>query len=491
MKKLLFSISALLATATVSNAQLADGTPAPNFTATDLNGVSHTLTDYLNAGKTVILDISATWCGPCWNYHNTHALGDLYKAYGPNGSDEVMVFFIEGDNATTVADLNGTGTNTQGDWVTGTPYPIINSATIANDYAIAYYPTIYRICPDGLVYEINQLSAANLKANIVSNCGPLTGASNHAELEDNQLALCSVNGQPQFDIKNFGSNAITSATAILKENGTQVATANFSGNVTQFNTGSVTFSSMAINPASNYTAELTAINGGAPHYAPYVQADMDVVSAGLSSTSILVKIFTDNYPSEISWKLKNGAGTVVASGGPYQAGTDDQWGGGGPDANTTKTHSVTLPNGVDCYSFEFNDAYGDGWSLGSTVHGAEIESFGNSVFYMTVENFGSSLVRDAAIRTDASSGVNEMNLGEISVYPNPATDVVNVSFEGTGADYVVSMLDLQGRVLNTQTLTGLNGLQSIEIPVSDLAKGSYIVSISANGVTSTKNVVVK
>jgi len=489
MKKLLLSV--LLATATVSNAQLADGTTAPNFTATDLNGVSHTLTDYLNAGKTVILDISATWCGPCWNYHNTHALGDLYKAYGPNGSDKVMVFFIEGDNATTVTDLNGTGTSTQGDWVTGTPYPIINSAAIATSYAIGFYPTIYRICPDGLVYEIGQLSAANLKANIISNCGPLTGASNHAELEDNQLALCSVNGQPQFDIKNLGSNAITSATAVLKENGTQVATANFSGNVAQFNTGSVTFSSMAINTASNYTAELTAINGGAPHYAPYVQADMDVVSAGLSSTSILVKIFTDNYPSEISWKLKNGAGTVVASGGPYQPGTNDQWGGGGPDANTTKTHSVTLPNGVDCYSFEFYDSFGDGWSLGSTVHGAEIESFGNSVFYMTVANFGSILVRDAAIRTDASSSVNEMNLGGISVFPNPAKDAVNVVFEATASDYVVSLMDIQGRIVSTMNLNNASGSQTLAFGTENLAKGSYIVTVRSNGITTTKNVVIK
>jgi len=64
MKKLLLSVAVLLGAAS-ANAQLADGTPAPNFTATDLNGVSHTLTDYLNAGKTVIIDISATWCGPC------------------------------------------------------------------------------------------------------------------------------------------------------------------------------------------------------------------------------------------------------------------------------------------------------------------------------------------------------------------------------------------------------------------------------------------
>jgi hypothetical protein len=491
MKKLVLSVSVLFAAISGLNAQLADGTPAPNFTATDLNGVSHTLTDYLNAGKTVIIDISATWCPPCWSYHNSHALSDIYNAYGPNGSNEVMVFYVEGDNATNIADLNGTGTNTQGDWVTGTPYPIINSATIADDYAITYFPTIYRICPDGLVYEIGSLTASAIKTNINTNCGTLAGVQNHAGMEDEELALCSTSGQPQFSIKNYGPNAITNAVAILKENGAQVATANYSGSLAQFATGTVTFPSMTINTTSNYTAELSTINGAAPHNASLTQAAMDVVSAELSSTAITVKIFTDNYPSEISWKLKNSAGAVVATGGPYQPGTDDQFGGGGPDANTTKTQNVTLPAGTDCYSFEFLDSYGDGWSLGSTVHGAEILSNGNSVYYQEVENFGSSLVRDAALRTDATSGINELESNSFVIYPNPASDILNVTFEASNADYTVALVDLQGRVMTTANYSALNGSQTIEVPVAAYAKGSYIVTVTSNGVSTSKNVVIK
>ena len=38
-------------------------------------------------------------------------------------------------------DLNGTGTATQGDWVTGTTYPIIdNGGSIFDAYSGAYYP---------------------------------------------------------------------------------------------------------------------------------------------------------------------------------------------------------------------------------------------------------------------------------------------------------------------------------------------------------------
>ena len=74
MKKLILS-AAILASAFGSQAQLAPGSVAPDFTVTayqswlstaGLNGNgTYKLYDYLDAGYTVILDVSATWCGPC------------------------------------------------------------------------------------------------------------------------------------------------------------------------------------------------------------------------------------------------------------------------------------------------------------------------------------------------------------------------------------------------------------------------------------------
>ena len=84
---------------------------------------------------------------------------DLYDTFGPDGTGDLMVFHLEADDQTTQADLEGTGTATAGDWITGTTYPIIdNAGSIFDDYAGAYYPTIYTICPDGILTESGQAS---------------------------------------------------------------------------------------------------------------------------------------------------------------------------------------------------------------------------------------------------------------------------------------------------------------------------------------------
>lgn len=168
MKSFYYSIL-LLFVCGMAKAQLPNGAVAPTWTLDDFQtGETYSLQDYIDQGIPCIIDFSATWCPPCWNYHQGHVLADMYDEYGPTGTEDpntAMVFFIEGDYGTNDACLYGDNANctgnTMGDWTVGTPYPIFNipaSSGLTGAYQIGSWPTLYAISPRGTAYVVGQAS---------------------------------------------------------------------------------------------------------------------------------------------------------------------------------------------------------------------------------------------------------------------------------------------------------------------------------------------
>lgn len=167
MKKLLFLFTFVLTLN--ASGQLVDGTTAPDFTLTDYYGTTHNLYSYLDAGKTVFVEIFAAHCPGCWAYHQSEKMKNLYTFFGPDGSNELMVLALEHDEYNGHNAFIGDGDPwvTQGNWLEGTPYPIFNveypDRGVFDDYNVNFYPVIYKVCPDRLLERIStSLSAAAL-----------------------------------------------------------------------------------------------------------------------------------------------------------------------------------------------------------------------------------------------------------------------------------------------------------------------------------------
>jgi hypothetical protein len=346
-----------------AQAQLDDGTIAPDFVATDLQGNTWHLYDILNQGKSVVIDISATWCGPCWNYHQSGALEELYAAYGPNGTNELMVFLIEGDPATGINDLYGTTSGSQGNWVEGTPYPIMDFASINNLYQINYFPTLYVICPDKLTRLIEQSSPEDIHA-LTSACPAPVGNNNAAILKYQGFSgdFCNtVKFPPAIYLQNMGTDTLRSAEVSFLLDNALVQTIPWTGNLPSYATELVAFDTITIQNDAQIAIVIGKVNGVTDDV-PSDNAIILPVSVAPSTNAadITLELKMDNAPGSIYWEITDDEGHVVYYGGNRQVkypneSSEDRYQTNGALYN----FPVPLPSSR-CYNFGIYDLIGNG-----------------------------------------------------------------------------------------------------------------------------------
>lgn len=90
----------------------------------------------------------------------------------------------------------------------------------------------------------------------------------------------------------------------------------------------------------------------------------------------------------------------------------------------------------------------------------------------------------------ALAGVEDFNgLEDLSVYPNPATDYLNIDFSLTDADNIqIRMMDLAGKVLKQSEMEGVVGTNHLRFDVNGVARGLYLMEISTPAGKSVRKV---
>ena len=92
-----------------------------------------------------------------------------------------------------------------------------------------------------------------------------------------------------------------------------------------------------------------------------------------------------------------------------------------------------------------------------------------------------------ASSTDTLLGLNQIaNDEDFSVFPNPATNLVSISSTSNFSINNVEMFDINGRIIKS---IPLDNLSNVDITISDLSSGVYMMRITTDQGTATKKIV--
>ncbi len=467
---------------------------AEDFKATDLQGRVWSLDSLLRAGKSVLLHFMTTHSLPCWAYHQGKALQMLYQQHGPTGTDRVRVFLVESDpitNAHCLSGMSGCSYSTLGNWVSGTPFPILNDHTLALQYSVKEYPTLILICPTRKAYALRPMEADLLAAQ-VQKCPVAFGQINAALMDLTSGApwsdIChSIDLAPRVRLVNLGEKPLQQASLGVFWNNDLTYTIAWQGRLTTYQEAVLELGRLTRHESGTLRVELLQLNVGAQDEDPSNNSlSLSFEAAPQEAeTTFLLKIRTDQFGAETYWELRNDQGQVLASGGNQAVGAHG--GGlvanisGGPGAygdHTTVYDTLYLPE-PGCYSLHFVDAYGDGMCC---ANGHGYFQLYRLQHPLTLPFLSGGVFQDYEHRrfsTDPSVGMAPLHpRASVSVrlWPNPAAQVLHVELLWPQSDLLgLEIVDPLGRQVGpSQWLQAMAGASlTAAIETNTLPLGLY------------------
>jgi peroxiredoxin len=140
-----------------SKKALAEGDKAPNFTLADLEGKTHSLSDY--KGKIVVANFWGTFCPPC-----KEEMPALQRQYEKWGQQDVAFLGVNLDkNKVTVQSF-------MDQYKLSIPVILDAKELVRKEYGVLYYPTTFFISPDGevIVKKVGEMTESYINETITS-----------------------------------------------------------------------------------------------------------------------------------------------------------------------------------------------------------------------------------------------------------------------------------------------------------------------------------
>ncbi|MCE2497166.1 MAG: Omp28-related outer membrane protein [Flavobacteriales bacterium] len=290
--------------------------------------------------------------------------------------------------------------------------------------------------------------------------------------------VCALELNPQVTVQNWGGDTLTSIEFSYDVNGSGAMTYTWTGQLAPLASATASLPTISFmdNGTNTLNVYIISTNGSADQNASDNIGSIGsiVQNSGLGNLRLIMR--QDRYGEEITWRIRNEAGQIVESGGPYQQllsnGTQDH------------IHVLNLTD-VECHRLEVLDSYGDGINSG----------YGNGKYWIEQADLIRIIEGDGVYTASidhpfdytATVGIEEEALSGVELYPNPTDELTTLSIELAGNDDVTyTVVNALGQVMATATVSGTAGINNIELNTSNWETGLYYINLEYNGQQSVE-----
>lgn len=90
------------------------------------------------------------------------------------------------------------------------------------------------------------------------------------------------------------------------------------------------------------------------------------------------------------------------------------------------------------------------------------------------------------------TGISNQTISGMKLYPNPASNSVNVTFSSEeSGEALVTIMNIMGQTVKSETVAINEGYNKLNLGISNLKSGVYMINIKTNRGTSTQKLIVK
>jgi hypothetical protein len=451
-----------------------------SWVANGIDGHTYNIDSIVNSGKTVLVDISANWCQPCWDWHLTGIMEKIYREFGPDGTNDLEIIFVDGDQGSSMACLQGACLGSVGNWLTGTPYPIIGPYQqghyVQLQYNMPAYPALFMHCPgsaSGVTINREETFDEFLQSWQNACPAPFNNGSIDAMLMHNDDVESCAGTHPYTTLFNQGTDTLFAATLTLKQNGNLLDTKNWTGALPPFHHAKIYFDNYIYSAAGSFEKE--AIVAGDAYTAGNIETDSFAPAPIAPNTLMTLDLQCDADASDTKWQLFDENDSVIAS---------------SPTANYIYNHFYTynwVLNPNSCYTFALYDSiWGDGIccntgqgyyrirntidTLDNFIYGGQFKAFQEKRKFFTPST-------TVLIPENADNG-------NLLIYPNPTSGMVNIQMKKE-TDAVVSVTDMLGEIVLNASVSRSSKLA---VDLRALKDGLYWVRISTGSETVVRRI---